>query len=188
MKNLKLPIFFTLAILLALAPLNIIYADIPYSSEALKELSIDELKQLKENVEAMIKQKETEDSFTLVSNTIIDDENLRVEFLGFEENPYVESFNVKLHITNKAKKTITLSMSDASVDKTTMQLIMTGVPVTIRPEEEGYGSFIFTYIQAGINSFDDFSQVSFKLDILDENWEIFASTERVTVDKSFKVQ
>ena len=115
------------------------------------------------------------------SNILVDDEYITAEFLGFDEYPEM-CFFVDMKITNKTDKTITVMLDDASVNNESMQLVGTGIPVTILSGQNGKGSFIFTYKQLSINSLSEVNEVKFRIKIFNESFmDIIGETEFVSV-------
>ena len=115
------------------------------------------------------------------SNILVDDEYITAEFLGFDE--YQEMcFYVNMNITNKTDKPITIMLDDASVNNESLQLVMTGVPVTVLSGQTGKGAFIFSYMQLSIDSLTEVNEVSFRISIVDEStMNTIEKTESVSV-------
>lgn len=112
---------------------------------------------------------------------LVDDENITVTFLGFDELQD-SCFYVNLKIVNKTDKSVIVTLDDASVNDETMQLVMTGAPVTVLPAKNGEGSFAFMYQQLSIKMLSEVEEVKFRINVFDEsNMDIVENTEIVEV-------
>ncbi|MBQ3757614.1 MAG: hypothetical protein II873_10910 [Oscillospiraceae bacterium] len=115
---------------------------------------------------------------------LVDDSVITAEFLGFDSHPELGMFTVNLRVTNKTNQKIWVYLEEASVNDEMMNLVMTGTPLYILPEKKGSNSFIFSFQQISLNSFEEVNSVSFKIGV--KNEETFAdieTTPEVTITK-----
>ena len=100
--------------------------------------------------------------------SILDDEYITAEFLGFEDFPDLGFFSVTLRVTNKTDQKIWVYLDEASVNDEMMSLITSGTPLYILPEKKGTNAFAFNFKQISIDSFDEVEKVSFKIGVKNE--------------------
>lgn len=119
-----------------------------------------------------------------VDSIIRQDDFVDVHFLGFSNHPELSMFTVDLRVVNKTGKAIWVYMDNASVNKDTMQMIMTGLPLYINPNQQGGTGFIYYLTQTSITSFDDVEKVSFRLHVADkESLNDLETTEQIEIMK-----
>lgn len=93
------------------------------------------------------------------------------------------AFYLWLKIENKTEKEIVASLTDADVDGESVSMVMTGVPLQIRPGNSGATGFIFTTSQLSIDSVDDAEKVTFKVSFRDvESYNEVVESDLVTVE------
>ena len=100
---------------------------------------------------------------------IANDGYVSAEFEKIYEAPGVEGvFYVSLNVQNKTGKTIWVYMDKASVNKESVSMVSTGVPLYIAPGNSGRTGFIFPMAQLSINSASDVRNITFDLVTADE--------------------
>ena len=100
---------------------------------------------------------------------IADDSYVSAEFEKIYEAPGVEGvFYVSLNVQNKTDKTIWVYLDKASVNKESVSMVSTGVPLYIAPGNSGRTGFIFPMAQLSINSASDVRNITFDLVTADE--------------------
>lgn len=100
---------------------------------------------------------------------IANDSYVSAEFEKIYETPGVEGvFYVSLNVQNKTGKTIWVYLDKASVNKETVSMVSTGVPLYIAPGNSGRTGFIFPMAQLSIESASDVRNITFDLVAADE--------------------
>lgn len=100
---------------------------------------------------------------------IANDSYVSAEFEKIYEAPGVEGvFYVSLNVKNKTDKTIWVYLDKASVNKESVSMVSTGVPLYIAPGDSGRTGFIFPMAQLSINSASDVRNITFDLVTADE--------------------
>ena len=100
---------------------------------------------------------------------IANDSYVSAEFEKIYEAPGVEGvFYVSLNVQNKTDKTIWVYLDKASVNKESVSMVSTGVPLYIAPGNSGRTGFIFPMAQLSINSASDVRNITFDLVAADE--------------------
>ena len=100
---------------------------------------------------------------------IANDSYVSAEFEKIYETPGVEGvFYVSLNVQNKTDKTIWVYLDKASVNKESVSMVSTGVPLYIAPGNSGRTGFIFPMVQLSIESASDVRNITFDLVAADE--------------------
>lgn len=100
---------------------------------------------------------------------IANDGYVSAEFEKIYETPGVEGvFYVSLNMQNKTDKTIWVYLDKASVNKESVSMVSTGVPLYIAPGNSGRTGFIFPMAQLSIESASDVRNITFDLVAADE--------------------
>lgn len=100
---------------------------------------------------------------------IANDSYVSAEFDKIYEAPGVEGvFYVSLNVQNKTGKTIWVYLDKASVNKDSVSMVSTGVPLYIAPGNSGGTGFIFPMSQLSIDSASDVRNITFDLVAADE--------------------
>lgn len=100
---------------------------------------------------------------------IANDGYVSAEFEKIYEAPGVEGvFYVSLNVQNKTDKTIWVYLDKASVNKESVSMVSTGVPLYIAPGNSGRTGFIFPMAQLSIDSASDVRNITFDLVAADE--------------------
>ena len=100
---------------------------------------------------------------------IANDSYVSAEFEKIYEAPGVEGvFYVSLNVQNKTDKTIWVYLDKASVNKESVSMVSTGVPLYIAPGNSGRTGFIFPMAQLSIDSASDVRNITFDLVAADE--------------------
>lgn len=100
---------------------------------------------------------------------IANDSYVSAEFDKIYEAPGVEGvFYVSLNVQNKTGKTIWVYLDKASVNKESVSMVSTGVPLYIAPGNSGRTGFIFPMAQLSIDSASDVRNITFDLVAADE--------------------
>lgn len=100
---------------------------------------------------------------------IANDSYVSAEFEKIYEAPGVEGvFYVSLNVQNKTDKTIGVYLDKASVNKESVSMVSTGVPLYIAPGNSGRTGFIFPMAQLSIDSASDVRNITFDLVTADE--------------------
>lgn len=100
---------------------------------------------------------------------IANDSYVLAEFEKIYETPGVDGvFYVSLNVQNKTGKTIWVYLDKASVNKETVSMVSTGVPLYIAPGNSGRTGFIFPMAQLSIESASDVRNITFDLVAADE--------------------
>lgn len=100
---------------------------------------------------------------------IANDSYVSAEFDKIYEAPGVEGvFYVSLNVQNKTGKTIWVYLDKASVNKESVSMVSTGVPLYIAPGNSGGTGFIFPMAQLSIESASDVRNITFDLVAADE--------------------
>lgn len=113
------------------------------------------------------------DQMKVTYQKVVDGENLGVSGV----------FYLWLKIENKTEGEVVASLTDADVDGESISMVMTGVPLNIRPGNSGSTGFIFTTSQLSIDSVDDAKKVTFRVSFRDaETYNEVAESDLVTVE------
>lgn len=100
---------------------------------------------------------------------IANDSYVSAEFEKIYEAPGVDGvFYVSLNVQNKTDKTIGVYLDKASVNKESVSMVSTGVPLYIAPGNSGRTGFIFPMAQLSIDSASDVRNITFDLVAADE--------------------
>ena len=100
---------------------------------------------------------------------IANDSYVSAEFEKIYEAPGIDGvFYVSLNVQNKTGKTIWVYLDKASVNKESVSMVSTGVPLYIAPGNSGGTGFIFPMAQLSINSASDVRNITFDLVTADE--------------------
>lgn len=117
---------------------------------------------------------------------IIDNDQMKVTYqkvVDGEDLGVSGAFYLWLKIENKTEGEVVASLTDADVDGESVSMVMTGVPLNIRPGNSGATGFIFTTSQLSIDSVGDAEKVTFKVSFRDaETYNEVAESELVTVE------
>ena len=124
---------------------------------------------------------------TPISNTdnsvLIDDDEIKVSFIGAEDMSSLGVFYVTLKIENKTDIDIAVNLEDADVDGETIPLITTGIPLVIRPGNSGQTGFIFSMVNLSISTMDEAEKATFRVVARDNgSYAVVYESELVTVD------
>ena len=88
-----------------------------------------------------------------------------------------------LKIENKTDIEVFVSIEDADVDGETVQMVMTGVPLVVRPGNSGQTGFIFPMSNLSIASMSEAEKATFRIVLRNnETLDIIAESDLVTVD------
>lgn len=118
---------------------------------------------------AQDKQTQTQSQAAQGSIEIANDSYVSAEFEKIYEAPGVEDvFYVSLNVQNKTDKTIWVYLDKASVNKESVSMVSTGVPLYIAPGNSGRTGFIFPMAQLSIDSASDVRNITFDLVAADE--------------------
>ncbi len=118
---------------------------------------------------AQDKQTQTQSQAVRGSVEIANDSYVSAEFEKIYEAPGVEGvFYVSLNVQNKTDKTIWVYLDKASVNKESVSMVSTGVPLYIAPGNSGRTGFIFPMGQLSIDSASDVRNITFDLVAADE--------------------
>lgn len=118
---------------------------------------------------AQDKQTQTQSQAAQESIEIANDSYVSAEFEKIYEAPGAEGvFYVSLNVQNKTDKTIWVYLDKASVNKETVSMVSTGVPLYIAPGNSGRTGFIFPMAQLSIDSASDVQNITFDLVTADE--------------------
>lgn len=118
---------------------------------------------------------------------VLDNDYVKVNYKGITDMPSLGVFYLNLKIENKAEKEIWVTLESADVDKETIPLITTGVPVYIRPGNSGVGAYIFSMVNLSINSVKDAEKATFKIVVWDkESLDKIFTSELITVNLNEK--
>ena len=117
------------------------------------------------------------------NSVLVDDDNMKVAFIGAEDMSSLGVFYVTLKIENKTDVDIAVNLEDADVDGETIPMITTGVPLIIRPGNSGQTGFIFSMVNLSISSMDEAEKATFRVVARDnDSYSVVCESELVTVD------
>ena len=119
----------------------------------------------------------------IFEDILVDNEIIKASFVGAEDESSLGVFYVTLKIENKTDCDLAINLEDADVDGETIPLITTGVPLVIRPGNNGQASFIFSMVDLSISSMDDAESATFRIVARDnESFDTVYESEFVTVN------
>lgn len=114
---------------------------------------------------------------------LVDNETIKVTYIGAKDEPSLGVFYVTLKIENKTTTDIVINLEDADVDGETIPLIATGIPLVIRPENSGQTGFIFSMANLSITSMNEAAKATFSVVARNnDTYDIIYKSELVTVD------
>ena len=114
---------------------------------------------------------------------LVDNETIKVTYIGAKDEPSLGVFYVTLKIENKTTTDIVINLEDADVGGETIPLITTGVPLVIRPENSGQTGFIFSMANLSITSMNEATKATFSVVARNnDTYDIIFKSELVTVD------
>lgn len=117
-----------------------------------------------------------------VDEVLLDNDTLKVTFLGAKDASSLGVFYVTLKIENKAASEIVVNLEDADVDGETIPMITTGVPLTIRSGNSGQTSFIFSMVNLNISSMSEGEKATFRVVARNsDTYEVVYESELLTI-------
>ena len=126
---------------------------------------------------------DTSNSSTNKECVLIDDDSVKVSFIGAEDASSLGVFYVTLKIENKTDTDIAINLAKADVDGETIPMITTGVPLVIRPGNSGQTAFIFSMANLSISTMDEAEKATFQVVARDnDTYDVVYESELVTVD------
>ena len=126
---------------------------------------------------------DTSNSSSDKERVLIDDDAVKVSFVGAEDASSLGVFYVTLKIENKTDTAIAINLANADVDGETIPLITTGVPLVIRPGNSGQTGFIFSMANLSISTMDEAEKATFQVVARDnDTYDVVYESELVTVD------
>ena len=99
---------------------------------------------------------------------ILDNDTIKATYNGVTDMPDIGYFYVNLNIENKIDKEIWVVLESGDVDGESVPLIVTGVPVYIRPGNSYTATFGFPMAKLSISSVKDAKQATFKIVVRDK--------------------
>ncbi len=116
---------------------------------------------------------------------VIDDDQMKVTYQKVVDGETLGMsgiFYLWLKIENKTDVEVVATLSSADIDGESVSIVMTGVPLNIRPGNSGATGFIFTTTQLSIESVKDAEKVTFKVVLRDaETYDTVSESDLVTV-------
>lgn len=117
------------------------------------------------------------------NSVLVDDDKMKVSFIGAEDMSSLGVFYVTLKIENKTDIDIAVNLEDADVDGETIPMITTGVPLVIRPGNSGQTGFVFSMVNLSISTMDEAEKATFRVVARDnDSYSVVYESELVTVD------
>lgn len=86
-------------------------------------------------------------------------------------------FYIDINVNNKTDREIWAYLDKASVNDEMVPMVMSGVPLRVKPEKSGRNSFIISFTQLSVDKVEDVKNIEFDLVIADE--ETLDEIERV---------
>ena len=108
-----------------------------------------------------------DDYVTAIFEKIYDGSSLGVEGV----------FYIDIKVKNKTETEIWVYLDGASVNDEMVPMVMSGVPLYVKPEKSGSNAFIISFAQLSIEQIEDVKNIEFDLVICDE--ETLDDIERV---------
>lgn len=99
-----------------------------------------------------------DDYVTATFEKIYDATNLGVEGV----------FYIDINVKNKTDKEIWVYLDGASVNDEMVPMVMSGVPLYVKPEKSGRNAFIISFAQLSIDKVEDVKNIEFDLVIANE--------------------
>lgn len=99
-----------------------------------------------------------DDYVTATFEKIYDATNLGVEGV----------FYIDINVKNKTDKEIWVYLDGASVNDEMVPMVMSGVPLNVKPEKSGRNAFIISFAQLSIDKVEDVKNIEFDLVIANE--------------------
>ena len=116
------------------------------------------------------------------STKLVENDSYAAYFIGATDQASLGVFYVNLKIQNNTGKTVVVSLEDASVDKETVPMVSTGVPLTIQNGNSGQTGFIFSMANLSINSMKDANSATFRIVLRDaDTYDVIEKSDLVTV-------
>ena len=120
---------------------------------------------------------------TVGDSVLVDNEFFTATYIGAQDQADLGVFYVTLKIENKTDVEVFVSVEDADVDGETVQMVMTGIPLVVRPGNSGQTGFIFPTNNLSISSMSEAEKATFRIVIRDyDTFDIIAESELVTVN------
>lgn len=124
----------------------------------------------------------TQGSGSSTSVKLIEKDSYTAYFMGAQDQASLGVFYVNLKIQNNTGKTVVVNLEDASVDKETVPMVSTGVPLTIINGNSGQTGFIFSMANLSINSMKEAESATFRIVLRDaESCDVIEKSDLVTV-------
>lgn len=175
-------IILVLLTLIVVVPATLLCIAILSDSSDSSEISNSESDQYNSIVSASTAQNESTVE-TVDDSLLVDNEFFTATYIGAQDQSDLGVFYVTLKIENKTDAEVFVSVEDADVDGETVQMVMTGVPLVVRPGNSGQTGFIFPMSNLGITSMDEAEQATFRIVLRNnETLDIVAKSDLVTVD------
>ena len=115
----------------------------------------------------------------------LDDGQIAAEMTGLEDYPWDGAFYIEMHVTNKTKNTLRVTLADVSVNGTLVQTATSDEQDALLPRSDGTVRIAVPYEQAGIGSLDEVRYILFKVRLLDDmKKNIAGTTEEYTLKRN----
>lgn len=109
------------------------------------------------------------DNSTDDSLVLVDDDYVKVSYLGSQETLGIVGVQVNMRVENKTDKKIWVYLSDAQLDDEMVPLVMSGMPCYVNPNAKAGAAFIFPINDNMlIKSIDDVNSLTFVINVAEE--------------------
>lgn len=135
------------------------------------------------NVTSITSSEESNSSKEDAEKVIYTDSNVRVSFIKVSDaadTVGVTACYIHLKVENIGSKTFTVSLTDAYANDSAVT-VMSGLPMTLEPGKNSKQPFMFGYNEI-LSSADAVEKLEFKINLLDENWQMIKTSEKITVN------
>lgn len=113
---------------------------------------------------------------------VYDDENISVDFIKASDSIVAGNFDLYLKVQNKTDKSITVSLKDVTINDSMVQ-VGSGVPCNLIAGASRTHGWFGRLDLAGVTSADEINKITFKVWLVDEEYNTIMTTEDLEVIK-----
>ena len=111
---------------------------------------------------------------------IYNDENMSVDFIKITDSIVAGNFELYIKVQNKTDKAVTVYLQDVSINGSMVQ-VGSGVPCDIIAGANRTHGFFGRLDLAGVSSADDVEKITFKIWLVDEDFNTIVTTADLEV-------
>lgn len=109
------------------------------------------------------------------------DKYFNVEYMDFDNVPFVTACSLQLKVTNKSPKKLTLLLDDVYINNIAIES-GTKMPITLEPGKVSTTPFILFTGNTGLSA-EDITKLEFKLTARDDSFKLIHTSNKITLSK-----